>query len=284
MFAVPPWRETPFLVYFGAVVIVARYFGYTSATWTAVLSAVAADYFLFHGRIGFEYRTDDLVRILGFFFVCAIIVGIARERRKVEKKLRQSLEETSVSLERLQRAQEVGRVASWELDPATGAVRWSENAQQVFVGSRLTQSVDEFVGRLHPEDVERVTGSLAGVATVAQNLEYRIRDDEGAYRWYHTRTQPVGARVLGATVDVEERKQAERALLSTEKLAAAGRLSATIAHEINNPLEAVSNLLYLALQSELTGEARKYLAMAENEVERVSHIAKQTLGFYRSST
>lgn len=81
-----------------------------------------------------------------------------------------------------------------------------------------------------------------------------------------------------------EKERAEEALRRTEKLAAAGRLAATIAHEINNPLEAVTNLLYLASHDPQVGDdARTFLKMAEDELSRVAHISKQTLGFYRET-
>ena len=66
-------------------------------------------------------------------------------------------------------------------------------------------------------------------------------------------------------------------------LALVGKLAATIAHEINNPLEAVINLIYLAKNTEAPEELRKYLTMAEEELDRVSHLTKQTLGFYRET-
>lgn len=84
--------------------------------------------------------------------------------------------------------------------------------------------------------------------------------------------------------DITEQKLTEEALQRAEKLAATGRLAATIAHEINNPLEAITNLLYLLeTNPSLNRGARKYLAMAQQELGRVSHIAKQTLGFYRQN-
>jgi signal transduction histidine kinase len=74
-------------------------------------------------------------------------------------------------------------------------------------------------------------------------------------------------------------------LRRTEKLAAAARLAATVAHEINNPLEAVGNLIFLARTNSDANEAvEQHLKMAEQELARVSHITRQTLGFYREST
>jgi signal transduction histidine kinase len=85
--------------------------------------------------------------------------------------------------------------------------------------------------------------------------------------------------------DVTGEKQAQDVLRKAEKLAAAGRLAATVAHEINNPLEAVCNLIYIVKNTgNLPEDIVGYLNMAEQELERVSHITRQTLGFYRDSS
>jgi PAS domain S-box-containing protein len=85
--------------------------------------------------------------------------------------------------------------------------------------------------------------------------------------------------------DITDLKRAQAALLQSEKLAAVGRLSASIAHEINNPLEAVTNLLYLIDQErDLPGQARDFTRLAQQELARVTQIATQTLRFYRQST
>ncbi|MHB8302304.1 MAG: sensor histidine kinase [Acidobacteriaceae bacterium] len=92
-------------------------------------------------------------------------------------------------------------------------------------------------------------------------------------------------RWVGAVaVDTTERKLAEEMLRRTEKLAATGRLAASIAHEINNPLEAVTNLLYLLHQQPLDPDALQYAEMAQQEIARVSQITQQTLRFYRQAS
>jgi PAS domain S-box-containing protein len=91
-------------------------------------------------------------------------------------------------------------------------------------------------------------------------------------------------RIAGAATiarDISERKRAEEMLRKSEKLAAAGRMAATVAHEINNPLEAVVNLWYLLGNEHLSPKAREYLTMAGTELGRVANIAKQALSFYR---
>ena len=91
-------------------------------------------------------------------------------------------------------------------------------------------------------------------------------------------------KVIGASKilrDISGRKRMEQSLLQAEKIAATGRMAATIAHEINNPLEAVMNLLYLLRPMITDPDGINYLSSAESELGRVSHIAKQTLGYYR---
>ena len=93
-------------------------------------------------------------------------------------------------------------------------------------------------------------------------------------------------RVIGAAKiarDITQEKKTEHALRTTERLASVGRMAATVAHEINNPLEAVTNLVYLAKGCAVDEDVRKYLATVEEELDRISHLTKQTLGFYRET-
>ena len=93
--------------------------------------------------------------------------------------------------------------------------------------------------------------------------------------------------VIGASKiarDISDRKRIEGLLIQSEKLAATGRMAAAVAHEINNPLESLVNLIFLARQdSAMDGKAYRYLLTAEEELERVSHLARQTLGYYRDT-
>jgi len=84
--------------------------------------------------------------------------------------------------------------------------------------------------------------------------------------------------------DLTEQKHSHEIMKQTEKLAAAGRLAASIAHEINNPLEAVTNCLYLLQRTHLEDHAKEYIRLAQNELDRVVHITTQTLRFYRQNT
>jgi signal transduction histidine kinase len=102
--------------------------------------------------------------------------------------------------------------------------------------------------------------------TLLSTLEIALR---GRQRQYQIRDQ------------MQQYARAQEALLRSEKLAVTGRLAASIAHEINNPLEAVTNLLYLMHDDLPPEKFKRYLAEAEQELARVTEITKQTLRFYR---
>jgi PAS domain S-box-containing protein len=168
---------------------------------------------------------------------------------------------------------------------------WNSAATRVF-GYTADEMIGESILKLIPEhlhsDEKKILASVrAGrpvehfetvrVSKTGQLLDVSltvspIRDERGT--------------VIGASKilrDISGRKRLEKSLVQAEKIAATGRMAATIAHEINNPLEAVVNLLYLLRPKITDPEGIDYLNSAESEIDRVSHIAKQTLGYYREN-
>jgi signal transduction histidine kinase len=90
--------------------------------------------------------------------------------------------------------------------------------------------------------------------------------------------------VLEVGRDITAQLRAEEALREAEKLAAMGRVAGIIAHEINNPLAAITNIFFLLRNHpSLDADARRFAELAEQELDRVSHITRQTLSFYRES-
>ena len=130
----------------------------------------------------------------------------------------------------------------------------------------------------------------AGEPIVNFPLEGALTTDPEAHRYWTVNYFPVRAAdgsVVAITAASLERTQqilAERALIESEKLAVVGRLASSIAHEINNPLEAVTNLLYLAECNSAPGEVRDYLQMAGVELRRVAAITSQTLRFHKQAS
>jgi PAS domain S-box-containing protein len=102
--------------------------------------------------------------------------------------------------------------------------------------------------------------------------------------WFEIHAFPSESGIAVFFHDITERKKVATALINNEKLAAVGRLAASIAHEINNPLESVTNLLYLARVSNEPVEVKEYLATADRELRRVGAITAQTLRFHKQSS
>lgn len=146
---------------------------------------------------------------------------------------------------------------------------------------------------VHPEDLAR-TAQVWGEAVEQGHTfitEYRLRRHDGEYLWFLHRAVPrVGPdgqilEWIGSSTDIELQKRSEEAIRQTEKLAAVGRLASSIAHEINNPLASVTNLLYLlSMQQGLDQAAQEYVKSAQQELARVSEITTQTLRFHKQST
>ena len=134
----------------------------------------------------------------------------------------------------------------------------------------------------NPVDKVIATGNVVGLA----NHTVLVRPD-GSEIAIDDSAAPIldrEGKVSGVVLvfrDVSHQRDIEKAMRISEKLAATGKLAATVAHEINNPLEAASNLLYLMRDEGLSSDGRNYLSMAEQQLMRVSHIARQTLAFYR---
>jgi PAS domain S-box-containing protein len=148
------------------------------------------------------------------------------------------------------------------------------------------------LANIHPEDWPEVERRARHTLDTGEDfaMDYRVQSTPSALRWVSARANCLRSedgtpvRFTGVVLDITERKIAEQALLRTEKLAAVGRLASSIAHEINNPLESVTNLLYLARCAENLDESRDYLGRADAELRRASAITSQTLRFHKQST
>jgi len=159
------------------------------------------------------------------------------------------------------------------------------------VGRQLSRAASEFLPHGISQKLEEAVRHVVETEMTVHDLELEGQDGvRGSWTWlvtaYPVRPAQEEVRWIGVIVmDVSERKRSEDALRRTEKLAATGRLAASIAHEINNPLEAITNLLYLLRRfCRLDDAALNYVTIAEREVRRMSEITQQTLRFYRQST
>jgi PAS domain S-box-containing protein len=122
------------------------------------------------------------------------------------------------------------------------------------------------------------------------DMVFPLRGADGVFHPFLSRAVPLFdsqgrvVRWFGTNTDISAQKQAEEALLRSEKLASVGRMASSIAHEINNPLETIGHAVYLAsTDSGISEQGKSYLNMAVQELERVTHITRQTLAFHREN-
>ena len=168
------------------------------------------------------------------------------------------------------------QLTGWKESEANGAP-----LSEVFVicNQRTRAAVES------PVEMVRRSGKVVGLA----NHTILIRKDQTEFH-IDDSAAPIldkGAQMIGIVLvfrDISERYAAQQTLMRAEKLASAGRLAAAIAHEVNNPLEGLVNLIYLARGEEDVPRIRRHLAEADRELQRIAHITRQSLGFYRENS
>jgi len=164
--------------------------------------------------------------------------------------------------------------------------------QAAFFGLKPEQVVGRTLTEMAPiEGLRELFEQVArGEPVINYPLEGTLVNDPDDYRYWNVSYFPVYAAdgsiqaITAASLEITAQRKAESALLQSEKLAVVGRLASSIAHEINNPLEAVTNLLYLAQNSNDLAEIKEFLAITERELRRVSAIANQTLRFHKQAS
>jgi PAS domain S-box-containing protein len=233
-----------------------------SSYWTAA-----------RGKVSFDEQRQP-VRMLG------ICMDIDNRKR------------TMLELERQARVLDLANDAIIIVDAEGQITFWNRGAERLYGWTR-----EEAVGRIvpdllltgFPQPLQSIEAAVVSQGHWQGELKHTTRSGAQltiASRWnLHVDENGKRLGTFEINRDVTSAKRAEEALRRSEKLAAAGRLAATVAHEVNNPLEAVTNLLYLLANNEaLDPASREYVAMAQRELGRVSQLTKQTLGFYRDSS
>jgi PAS domain S-box-containing protein len=211
----------------------------------------------------------------------------ASQRKEYENELLKARRELEQIAEVVQRSSDAilsitsdGRIQSWNY----GAVHLFGYAPSDIVGKPLLS----LFGDNEQTEIHQAMKNLNGGAEV--NLETEALHGSGTVLEVSIlltpHLEPPGIMVAFSAIirDIRGRKLAERALIQNEKLASVGRLASSIAHEINNPLESVTNLLYI-LQSQVSdAESKALVITAQEELARVSHIATHTLKFHKQSS
>ena len=215
------------------------------------------------------------------------------EKRAAENLLAAQAAELRDEHERLNLALKAGRMGIFEMDLARNVLWWSEETYALFgADPKLECTFDSFISLVDPRDRAMLTQNIQESIDLGQpiNHEFRILGREQNERWIICQAridydqQGNAVCCYGIFIDITLRKQSEQMVRKFERLSSAARLSAALAHEINNPLGAVVNLIFLAKSAAgVPASVVEQLSQAEQELERVAHVTRQTLGFYRES-
>ncbi|HSU18161.1 MAG TPA: ATP-binding protein, partial [Acidobacteriaceae bacterium] len=171
---------------------------------------------------------------------------------------------------------------------ASGAIRFWNGGAEALYGWKRNEAIgldfQQLLGRQPASMEQEISQALNKRGRWEGNLRHRNRDGHEVLVASRQAVQTETGAVLEITRDITAQVIAEEALRRNERLAAMGKLAGIVAHEINNPLEAITNAFYLLRHHpSLDPEAVYYAQIAEQELARVSHITKQTLSFYRES-
>jgi PAS domain S-box-containing protein len=313
-YTIPPLRDYPMLLAFPAVVLSSLFLGNWGGVLCAFTEAVLVELYL--ARTSALYSNKDAKEAVRLTFFLLILIVLSRGMRRLgqqgaqlktqelEKQLALAEAEHKLAEERaraseelrerdelLKIALEVNGMGMWVWDllenEAYGSDPVCERTGRE--PGTVNQLPKDWLRLLHPEDTERVRAALATVRATGKDYhqQYRILGADGSVRWMESQgkcqhdSEGRATRVVGVLADVTHRKLTEEAMLRTEKLAVAGRLAASVAHEINNPLTAVGNLLYLISTAGNLEDSHAYSRQAMDELMRVSLITQQTLQFHR---
>ncbi len=313
---IQPLRAFPLLLAFPTVVLSSWFLGMYGGIACAVVDVILVDAFLTKSQFRFSLGSSpEVVRLSIFLFVSTFlgwVVGRLVDQRAalrtIELQQRLSLvqaehqlaEERAQASEVLRERDEALQVALrangmglWVWDMLTDTVSCSEEVYRAMglpPGPTDVHSI-QWVSAIHPDDLAHVGESFLRARDTGSELrcDFRVARLDGSIGWAEcqgTCQKEVDGRVLkivGVIADITQRKRGEEAMLRAEKLAVAGRLAASVAHEINNPLEAVANLLFLITLTDNAEAAQNHASRALEELLRISLVTQSTLKFHRQS-
>jgi len=288
----------PFLLSYGAVLLVALGLGFWAGLLTALAAIILANIWTlpFAAHWHTQYWSDAVAHFV-FVFICILVCALSETYRST---LRRTVafegeRELRASEDRFHSVLRDSRDVLYRFNLQSGRYEFVSPSAQAVIGyteADFNSMGEEMaVALVHPDERAALLEQFKRAEPGSQiEVEYRMRGKDGNYRWVsnllsvHCGTGGTPLYREGTLRDITEKKTAEQALLRSATLASAGRMSAAIAHEINNPLAAVTNLLFLALHHpDLPKPVREYIATADAELNRIALITRRALGFYREA-
>lgn len=283
-----PFQSTPLALSFACIAIVTLVSGLGPGAVASVSAAISYAYQMSPYNVPFSHGPREVVHTAAIVLLGMVVTYFCDRQRIISQKLRDALGTLQLKTDALIEAQQASSSVAWTYDTQAHHIQWAEGGPPIFGRSFTGPSMSDLPLHLVIEEdrpaVEEIFRNSFTMGTPF-HVQFRSRLPNGEVRWFESRGTPSTRQKnlwRGVTLDITDRKSAETALVRSEKLAAIGRLSATIAHEMNNPLEAVTNLLFLCSGDKtLSAETRNYLSAADQELRRLASIARHTLSFAR---
>jgi PAS domain S-box-containing protein len=314
--AIVPLRNFPLLLAFPTVILAAWFLGMWGAVGCALVDVALVDAYLTRAQFRFATGNASQEMRLVTFVVITLLLGWSI-RRLARQKAELANHELKLQLERA----EIERRIAEERAKASEELRYRDDVLQIALNAssmglwvwdlekeivHRSDEVYRMVGCepgafgsepaawlrfVHPDDIPALDDAFAKARNegAQYHMQYRVRWPDGSLHWLESQgkcqrnAEGKLVRIIGVMADITQRKQSEAALLRAEKLAVAGSLAASVAHEINNPLEAVANMLFLISTSESLPETRMQASAALDELMRVSLVTQSTLKFHRET-
>jgi len=282
-------QGTPLALGYAWIAGITLFSGIWPGVLASVVTALTFNYYAITPNLGWAHSTRDIINTVIILLVGILVNFFCQRQRNIGERLREALASLQARTDFLMEAQQGSNSATWMYNGESRRLVWAEGGAWIFGRpfSNLS-SLDSITRLIAEEDRTRFERAVERALRTGEALrvEFRVEWPNGDQRWLETRGKPSPTHAnvwRGVTVDITDRKNAENALVRSEKLAAVGRLSATIAHEINNPLEAATNLLFLASSDpELSTGTKLYLRHADRELARLANISRRTLSFVRT--
>ena len=313
-YLIVPLHAFPLLLGFPTVVLSAWFFGMPGGISCALAEAILLDLLFARSQIHFSFGHAHQTLQLSVFLTVSTVLGwmirsLAQQRaqldtRELQQQLNLANAQRQLAEERahasqalkdrddlLQLALKANGTGMWVWDVPEDKLYWSDEVYRMLSlePGAIQPSLAAWMQRVHPEDVDGLNEAVARMleSKVDYQNQHRVVWPDGSVHWLEAKGKHqlnhAGqiTRILGVITDITHRKRAEEAMLRSEKLAIAGRLTASVAHEINNPLESVVNLLFLITLTEKREDIHAHARLAMDELMRVSKITQQTLQFSR---
>ncbi|HKD62201.1 MAG TPA: ATP-binding protein [Terracidiphilus sp.] len=314
--AITQLRHLSLILVFPTVILGAWFLGMSGAVGCALMDVVLVNWLFARSELSFyEGNATQLVKLATFFLISLLLswsmLRLSQSRatianQELERKLQLAESDRRLAEERahaneqlayrdelLQIALKASGMGLWVWDLEKNVVHRSDELYRMAGRDpeMYGPESEEWLQLIHADDLPTVKRAIAKARADGTDfhMQYRVCWPDGSIHWLESHgrcqrdEQGKAIRIFGVQADITQRKQSEEAMLRTEKLAVAGRLAASVAHEINNPLEAVANLLYLISISDSLEQSRIRASSALDELMRISLVAQSTLKFHKQT-